>query len=140
MCSFCTYRRNILPNINSSYLTQCVFSRKTDPDCPIFRLKGIVGEADEDFQTMAVHVRHLIYIYLPLLFQTHVIKCFNVMLGVFLLCTFFLPSAQGGVMGVQIRWDCDLDLPQSWCVPRYTFRRLDNKDPENNVAPGYNFR
>lgn len=43
-------------------------------------------------------------------------------------------------MGVQIRWDCDLDMPQSWCIPRYTFRRLDNKDPENNVAPGYNFR
>lgn len=94
-------KRNILPNINSSYLTQCVFSRKTDPDCPIFRLKDIVEEAKEDFQTMAVH---------------------------------------GGVMGVQIRWDCDLDMPQSWCVPRYTFRRLDNKDPENNVAPGYNFR
>uniref|UniRef100_A0A673GC42 P2X purinoceptor n=1 Tax=Sinocyclocheilus rhinocerous TaxID=307959 RepID=A0A673GC42_9TELE len=94
-------KRNILPNINSSYLTQCVFSRKTDPDCPIFRLKDIVEEAEEDFQTMAVH---------------------------------------GGVMGVQIRWDCDLDMPQSWCVPRYTFRRLDNKDPENNVAPGYNFR
>uniref|UniRef100_A0A8C2H350 P2X purinoceptor n=1 Tax=Cyprinus carpio TaxID=7962 RepID=A0A8C2H350_CYPCA len=94
-------KRNILPNINNSYLTQCVFSRKTDPDCPIFRLKDIVEEAEEDFQTMAVH---------------------------------------GGVMGVQIRWDCDLDMPQSWCVPRYTFRRLDNKDPENNVAPGYNFR
>lgn len=47
---------------------------------------------------------------------------------------------QGGVMGVQIRWDCDLDVSERWCVPRYTFRRLDNKDPENNVAPGYNFR
>lgn len=43
-------------------------------------------------------------------------------------------------MGVQIQWDCDLDMPQSWCVPHYSFRRLDNKDPENNVAPGYNFR
>nr|4DW0_A Chain A, P2X purinoceptor [Danio rerio] len=94
-------KRNILPNINSSYLTHCVFSRKTDPDCPIFRLGDIVGEAEEDFQIMAV---------------------------------------RGGVMGVQIRWDCDLDMPQSWCVPRYTFRRLDNKDPDNNVAPGYNFR
>ncbi|XP_051533549.1 P2X purinoceptor 4a isoform X2 [Myxocyprinus asiaticus] len=94
-------KRNILPNINNSYLTECVFNRTTDPDCPIFRLKDIVAEAQEDFQTMAVH---------------------------------------GGVMGVQIRWDCDLDMPESWCVPRYTFRRLDNKDPENNVAPGYNFR
>ncbi|XP_061071736.1 P2X purinoceptor 4a isoform X2 [Conger conger] len=46
----------------------------------------------------------------------------------------------GGVIGIQIRWDCDLDMPASWCIPRYSFRRLDNKDPENNVAPGYNFR
>ncbi|XP_016346786.1 P2X purinoceptor 4-like [Sinocyclocheilus anshuiensis] len=91
-------KRNIL--INSSYLTQCVFSRKTDPDCPIFRLKDIVEKAEEDFQTMAVHVRDLIYIW----------------------------------------WDCNLDMPQSWRVPRYTFRRLDNKDPENNVGPWYNFR
>ncbi|KAL1276453.1 hypothetical protein QQF64_036076 [Cirrhinus molitorella] len=47
-------KRNILPDINT-YLAQCVFSHKTDPDCPIFRLKDIVREADEDFQTMAVH-------------------------------------------------------------------------------------
>ncbi|XP_076842511.1 P2X purinoceptor 4a-like isoform X1 [Brachyhypopomus gauderio] len=94
-------KRNILPHVNSSYLSQCVFDRVTDPDCPIFRLRDIAAEAGEDFQTMAVH---------------------------------------GGVMGVQIRWDCNLDMPESWCVPAYTFRRLDNKDPENNVAPGYNIR
>uniref|UniRef100_A0A3B3T1U2 P2X purinoceptor n=1 Tax=Paramormyrops kingsleyae TaxID=1676925 RepID=A0A3B3T1U2_9TELE len=94
-------RRNILPHINSTYLTNCVFSRTTDPDCPIFRLRDIVSEAQEDFQDMAVN---------------------------------------GGVMGIQIRWDCDLDMPESWCVPKYTFRRLDNKDPENTVAPGYSFR
>uniref|UniRef100_A0A4W4GTP1 P2X purinoceptor n=1 Tax=Electrophorus electricus TaxID=8005 RepID=A0A4W4GTP1_ELEEL len=94
-------KRNILPHVNSSYLSQCVFNRTTDPDCPIFRLGDIASEAGEDFQTMAVH---------------------------------------GGVMGVQIRWDCDLDWPESWCVPTYTFRRLDNKDLKNNVTTGYNFR
>uniref|UniRef100_A0AAY5F3P8 P2X purinoceptor n=1 Tax=Electrophorus electricus TaxID=8005 RepID=A0AAY5F3P8_ELEEL len=93
--------RNILPHVNSSYLSQCVFNRTTDPDCPIFRLGDIASEAGEDFQTMAVH---------------------------------------GGVMGVQILWDCNLDMPESWCMPTYTFRRLDNKDPDNNVAPGYNIR
>lgn len=51
------YRRNILPNVNSTYLSQCVFNRKTDPDCPIFRLGDIVSEANEDFQTMAVQVQ-----------------------------------------------------------------------------------
>ncbi|KAL0965133.1 hypothetical protein UPYG_G00277220 [Umbra pygmaea] len=94
-------KRNILPHVNKSYLEQCVFNRTTDPDCPIFRFKDMVTEANEDFQIMAVH---------------------------------------GGVMGVQISWECDLDMPSSWCVPKYTFRRLDNKDPVNNVAPGYNFR
>ncbi|MCJ8741070.1 hypothetical protein PDJAM_G00066430 [Pangasius djambal] len=93
-------KRNILPHVNSTYLSHCVFNRETDPDCPIFRLGDIVSEANEDFQTMAV---------------------------------------QGGVMGVQIRWDCDLDLSEKSCVPQYAFRRLDNKDPDN-VAPGYNFR
>lgn len=40
---------------------------------------------------------------------------------------------------MQIRWDCDLDLSDNSCVPHYTFRRLDNKDPDN-IALGYNFR
>ncbi|XP_046724071.1 P2X purinoceptor 4a [Silurus meridionalis] len=93
-------KRNILPHVNSSYLSHCVFNRTADPDCPIFRLKDIVSEANEDFQTMAV---------------------------------------QGGVMGVQIHWHCNLDLSEKSCVPQYAFRRLDNKDPDN-VAPGYNFR
>lgn len=42
-------------------------------------------------------------------------------------------------MGVQIRWDCDLDKSEESCVPQYAFHRLDNKYPDN-VAPGYNFR
>uniref|UniRef100_A0A3B4Y4E3 Purinergic receptor P2X, ligand-gated ion channel, 4b n=1 Tax=Seriola lalandi dorsalis TaxID=1841481 RepID=A0A3B4Y4E3_SERLL len=51
------HRRNILPHINSSYLKRCQFSRATDPDCPIFRLKDIVSEAGEEFQDMAVKVQ-----------------------------------------------------------------------------------
>ncbi|MGH0151428.1 UNVERIFIED_CONTAM: hypothetical protein FKN15_020152 [Acipenser sinensis] len=49
-------------------------------------------------------------------------------------------AVEGGVMGIQIKWDCDLDQSVSKCVPQYTFRRLDNKDVQNTVAPGYNFR
>lgn len=47
---------------------------------------------------------------------------------------------KGGVMGIFIDWSCDLDFPERFCVPKYSFRRLDNKHIENNVAPGYNFR
>uniref|UniRef100_A0A8C4E9V3 P2X purinoceptor n=1 Tax=Dicentrarchus labrax TaxID=13489 RepID=A0A8C4E9V3_DICLA len=98
---FNLHRRNILPHINSSYLKRCEFSRTTDPDCPIFRLKHIVSEAGEDFQDMAV---------------------------------------KGGILGIIIDWSCDLDWWAGKCYPKYSFRRLDNKNPVNNVAPGYNFR
>lgn len=47
---------------------------------------------------------------------------------------------QGGVMALQINWDCNLDRAASHCVPKYSFRRLDNKDPAHTVSPGYNFR
>ncbi|XP_014863564.1 PREDICTED: P2X purinoceptor 4-like isoform X1 [Poecilia mexicana] len=94
-------RRNILSHINSTYLKRCEFNRKTDPNCPIFRLKHIVSEAGEDFQDMAV---------------------------------------KGGVLGILIDWSCNLDWWARKCYPKYTFRRLDNKHPVNNVAPGYNFR
>uniref|UniRef100_A0A8C5LMB8 P2X purinoceptor n=1 Tax=Leptobrachium leishanense TaxID=445787 RepID=A0A8C5LMB8_9ANUR len=46
----------------------------------------------------------------------------------------------GGVIGIQIKWNCDLDKNFSKCVPRYSFRRLDNRELDHNVSPGYNFR
>ncbi|XP_031193177.1 P2X purinoceptor 2 isoform X1 [Mastomys coucha] len=45
---------------------------------------------------------------------------------------------KGGVIGVIINWNCDLDLSESECNPKYSFRRLDPKyDP---ASSGYNFR
>ncbi|XP_060048680.1 P2X purinoceptor 2 isoform X2 [Erinaceus europaeus] len=44
----------------------------------------------------------------------------------------------GGVIGVIINWDCDLDLAASECKPRYSFRRLDPK--HTPASAGYNFR
>ncbi|XP_046904113.1 P2X purinoceptor 4b [Hypomesus transpacificus] len=94
--------RNIMSDIvNTSYLKRCEFNRQTDPHCPIFHLKTMVSEAEEEFQTMAV---------------------------------------KGGVLGILIDWTCDLDWWGKPCRPQYTFRRLDDKNPTNNVAPGYNFR
>ncbi|NWU91056.1 P2RX4 protein, partial [Upupa epops] len=49
-------------------------------------------------------------------------------------------AVEGGVMALQIKWNCDLDRDASLCVPKYSFRRLDNKDPAHTVSPGYNFR
>lgn len=47
---------------------------------------------------------------------------------------------KGGVIGIQIEWDCDLDKAPSECNPRYHFSRLDSTFPGNSVSSGYNFR
>ncbi|KAG8456106.1 hypothetical protein GDO86_002052 [Hymenochirus boettgeri] len=94
-------KRNILPNISTSYLNTCMYDKVNNPFCPIFRLGSLVNEAGESFQNMAIH---------------------------------------GGVMGIQINWDCDLDTNAKYCVPKYSFRRLDNREQDHNVSPGYNFR
>lgn len=45
---------------------------------------------------------------------------------------------QGGVIGVFINWDCNLDIDPSNCKPTYVFRRLDvRKDQANS---GYYYR
>lgn len=66
-----------------------------------------------------------------------------------LLCD-FCPSAdnssihpvsciKGGVIGIHIEWDCDLDKAASSCNPHYYFNRLDNKHTQS-ISSGYNFR
>uniref|UniRef100_A0A6I8P627 P2X purinoceptor n=1 Tax=Ornithorhynchus anatinus TaxID=9258 RepID=A0A6I8P627_ORNAN len=49
-------------------------------------------------------------------------------------------ALEGGVIGVQIEWDCDLDKASSECNPHYSFSRLDNKFAEKSISSGYNFR
>ncbi|XP_067163003.1 P2X purinoceptor 2 isoform X2 [Apteryx mantelli] len=47
-------------------------------------------------------------------------------------------AEKGGVIGVIINWNCNLDLPDTECNPHYSFRRL---DPKTTLAsPGYNYR
>ena len=45
---------------------------------------------------------------------------------------------RGGIVGIHIRWDCNLDFHEDYCVPTYNFTRLD--DPDAPISPGYNFR
>ncbi|XP_062816616.1 P2X purinoceptor 1 isoform X1 [Anolis carolinensis] len=47
-------------------------------------------------------------------------------------------ARKGGVVGITISWDCDLDWPIKHCVPVYQFHGLYNED--NNISPGFNFR
>lgn len=92
-------RRNILPNMDATYLRSC--DRKTDSFCPIFRLGDVVREAGEKFSEMSV---------------------------------------EGGVIGILIKWDCNLDRLMQRCLPRYSFRRLDEKESNKTLYPGLNFR
>uniref|UniRef100_A0A8C5PSP4 P2X purinoceptor n=1 Tax=Leptobrachium leishanense TaxID=445787 RepID=A0A8C5PSP4_9ANUR len=44
---------------------------------------------------------------------------------------------KGGIIGVIINWNCNLDLHTSKCRPQYSFRRL---DLQSKVSSGYNYR
>ncbi|KAJ8285764.1 hypothetical protein GJAV_G00030670 [Gymnothorax javanicus] len=49
-------------------------------------------------------------------------------------------AVEGGVIGIQIMWNCDLDRLFLRCLPRYSFRRLDEKESNRTLYPGLNFR
>ncbi|XP_055339685.1 P2X purinoceptor 4-like [Paramacrobiotus metropolitanus] len=44
----------------------------------------------------------------------------------------------GAVLSFAIRWDCNLDYHIRHCVPKYSFRRLDEK--KGGSFPGWNYR
>ena len=47
-------------------------------------------------------------------------------------------AKEGGVVEIQIVWNCNLDHSVSDCVPQFKFRRLDSADYK--ISKGYNFR
>ncbi|KAL7986656.1 hypothetical protein Chor_012939 [Crotalus horridus] len=49
-------------------------------------------------------------------------------------------AVQGGIIGIEINWDCNLDKLMHRCSPNYSFRRLDDKRTNEALYPGYNFR
>lgn len=53
---------------------------------------------------------------------------------------FLMLLFQGGEIGINIEWKCNLDLDIEYCVPKYSFTRLDAPFEKNAVSKGYNFR
>ncbi|XP_072293881.1 P2X purinoceptor 3a [Eucyclogobius newberryi] len=47
---------------------------------------------------------------------------------------------KGGEIGINIEWRCNLDLDVEYCVPHYSFTRLDKPFEKNAISKGYNFR
>ncbi|XP_077421964.1 P2X purinoceptor 5-like [Vanacampus margaritifer] len=49
-------------------------------------------------------------------------------------------ATSGGSIGIQIRWDCDLDKGYSECHPQYQFSRQDIATSNKTIAMGFNLR
>ncbi|VFV39588.1 p2x purinoceptor 5-like [Lynx pardinus] len=120
-------KTNVLDTKDKAFLKSCHFGPE-NPYCPIFRLGSVVSWTGSNFQEIALQLsvksRSVTSAHL------HKVLCTNS-------CLFFI---KGGVIGIQIEWDCDLDKAPSECNPRYSFSRLDNKFSENSISSGYNFR
>lgn len=54
--------------------------------------------------------------------------------------TFSQVAILGGIMGIEINWNCDLDPWAFNCHPQYSFRRLDDKAVDESLFPGLSFR
>ncbi|XP_008419148.1 P2X purinoceptor 3a [Poecilia reticulata] len=47
---------------------------------------------------------------------------------------------KGGEIGIIIQWRCNLDHDVNFCVPKYSFSKLDAPFQNSNLSKGYNFR
>lgn len=47
-------------------------------------------------------------------------------------------AVKGGIIAIEIKWDCDLDSWSYYCSPEYSFRRLDDKT--RTQYPGFSIR
>ena len=52
----------------------------------------------------------------------------------------FLMLLKGGVIQVEVIWNCDFDLYNRNCLPKYSFRRFDLPFHQTKTASGFNFR
>ncbi|KAH9376805.1 hypothetical protein HPB48_019390 [Haemaphysalis longicornis] len=100
---------NIPESANATHLKYCRYDAGKDARCPVFQIG--------DMCKCTFYGWRLLLIVIP--------------------CLHLLPR-KGGVIQVLISWDCNLDYDAKYCVPNYSFLRLDN--PEAVLAKGWNFR
>ncbi|XP_077021696.1 P2X purinoceptor 1 isoform X2 [Tamandua tetradactyla] len=91
-------RRNLVEEVDDSYMRTCLHDKTRHPLCPVFKLGYVVQESGQNFSTLA---------------------------------------EMGGVVGITIDWNCDLDWPVQHCKPIYEFHGLYE---EKNLSRGFNFR
>lgn len=117
------------------YLSKCHYHTDKEPYCPNFRLGYIATQARENFSELCRTVSFaqgcLLLEFVAFLFWT---RCFLLINTCVPVCVI----DQGGVIGIFINWNCNLDIDPSNCKPTYSFRRLDlRKDQANS---GYYYR
>ncbi|XP_012374458.1 P2X purinoceptor 1 isoform X3 [Dasypus novemcinctus] len=91
-------RRNLVEEVDATYLKSCLHHKTTHPLCPVFQLGYVVQASGQNFSALAV---------------------------------------TGGVVGITIDWNCDLDWHVRHCKPIYEFHGLYE---EKNLSRGFNFR
>lgn len=91
-------RRNLVEEVNKSYIKTCLYHKTAHPLCPVFNLGYVVRESGLNFSSLA---------------------------------------EEGGVVGITIDWDCDLDWHVRHCKPVYEFHGLYE---EKSLSSGFNFR
>ncbi|CAC5361215.1 P2RX4 [Mytilus coruscus] len=143
-------RRNLPDNASDEFFQTCNYGSHSI-DCPILRLETIVREAGENYSAMAkeVDMRNI----LDFFNDSMLAKCrFKLNHPEDQYCPIFIlndiisltgsnykeMALSGGVIEIQIQWNCNLDLSVTECVPKYIFRRLDSADYK--ISKGYNFR
>ncbi|XP_045055098.2 P2X purinoceptor 1 isoform X2 [Desmodus rotundus] len=91
-------RRNLVEEVNATYMKRCLYHKISHPLCPVFNLGYVAQESGQSFNTLA---------------------------------------EKGGVIGITINWNCDLDWHIRHCKPVYDFHGLYQ---EKNLSQGFNFR
>ena len=104
-------RSNLIEMVDKTYMRSCRYHHIDEPYCPIFRLADIVSIAETK---LSGDIR-----YEDSWYEQMAIK--------------------GGVISINVKWDCNFDRNESECKPDYVFDRLDNYGG-NTIAAGYNFR
>ena len=122
-------RRNILTNITNDYIANCVNDPDTNPYCPIFRIGDILEKAEPDKNERDQMMLKVI--------NTFVFRLNFDWNGLWNCDSL---SKKGGVIQIEIQWNCDLDRRIDRCKPVYDFERFDLRFSVSSAASGFNFR
>ncbi|KAK3564979.1 hypothetical protein QTP86_032442, partial [Hemibagrus guttatus] len=113
-------------NIHENNTLKCTYDPVNNSNCPIFRVADVLRYAGENF--------------------SHISKKWGKQNGCMNDTVRYVKKRdgmyvdQGGEIGINIAWICNLDQDVDNCQPSYTFTRLDSAFKNSLATQGYNFR